>query len=763
MSENSSQSIYHVLAAIRGPEDFRPLLNVGYSLAKANNGSLTILVVRRSEQELEWLKIPQALHDIPIETEFIQDENPANVILRQVRQTSPELLVVGWRGEPPKRGHMLGETLDQVVQRVTCNLAVVKADPTWPDEDFIKKESMKVLVPTAGGPNTPLALNLALGASKKAKVTAIYVMPKSAHATSLKERERWLVETTQPWAGNGRVETKVVQADGILKGVLSQAEKHDVTMLGFSHENIFSQLLFGAVPQQIAVENKGTTILVKEFDGSVGSIARRMWWQATHFLPTLSFDERVDVYKQIRRGARPKIDFFMMIGLASGIAALGLLLNSPAVIIGAMLVAPLMAAIVGIGLGMIHADARLLGLSASATLRGMLLGIGMGLLAGLLLPISEPTAEILSRTRPSLFDLGVALISGLAGAYAICRKEMSASLPGVAIAAALVPPLAVAGIGISWLNWGIAQGALVLFLTNLIAIVAASGAVFFLLGFRPHLNRQGDLQIFGGGLLTSLILLSVMAWVLWVLSVDSFQQAALERAVERVLTEEVHQVITRPTLDSWRIVENEQKDDDTLNLEVQIRASSNPSHQSVVELQNRVANRLRQAGVLQVDQPLALVLIIIPTTALDPFVPPTPTSTPTFTATPTPGPTHTPTHTPPPTPTNTLMPTSTPVPLPTATPSPTPTPTATATPTPTATFTPTFTPTPVLARVANTGGQGLRLRWTPAGPIVTALPEDEVVQILYEREFADGIEWVKVDAGSGRTGWVAAEYLVEIR
>lgn len=754
-------SSYHVLAAIRGEDDFKPLLYLGYLLAKANAGRLTLVIVRLTEQRPDWLEIPALLADVPIETKVIQSEAPAKVILRQVRQLSPELLLVSWRGGPPKRGYLLGSTLDHVLQQATCNLAVVRANPNWPDDAFIRKETMRVLVPTAGGPNTPLAMNLALSTPKQAHICSVYVVPADADEASVAESRRWLQEITQPWANTPGFEIKIIRDDNIIQGVLAQAETRDITMLGFTNENVFSQLLFGAIPQQIAAQNKGPTVLVKQFDGSFGSLTRRVWWQATHFLPTLAFDERVEVYKQIRRGARPKIDFFMMIGLAAGIAALGLLLNSPAVIIGAMLVAPLMAAIVGLGLGMIQADGKLLGLAASATLRGMLLAIGMGLLVGLILPDLEPTNEILSRTAPTLFDLGVALISGLAGAYAICRKEMSASLPGVAIAAALVPPLATVGIGISWLNRDIAQGALILFLTNLVAISAASALVFFLLGFRPKLNRQGRLGVFSGGVLSSAILLLLMGWVLWTLSLDSFTEAARQREIQRALNQEVSHLTGSATLDSWKVLApDDEEAEETLKLEVWIRSGTNPSHNSVVALQNNVAQRLREAGVFGLDQPLELIVLVIHTTALDPFVPPTPTPTATFTSTPTPGPTPT------------ATPTATPTVTPTATPSPTSNPptatatsTATVTPTPTATptATPTFTPTPVLAVVANTGGQGVRLRWTPAGPIAGTLPEGTTLRVLYDRESAEGIEWVKVDAGGGRIGWVAAEYLVEIR
>lgn len=758
MDNATPNSDYHVLVAIRGPDDFRPLLNVGYALAKAHEGRMTIITVHQTGQAQNWLTIHPFFHDIPIEVKVVQHDTPAGAILKQAGKISPNLLILGWHGRPPRRNYMLGSTLDRVLQQARCNLIVIKASPTWPQADFVNKDIIKILAPTAGGPNMPLVMNLALNSTKQSEVTALYILPEDSDGANVAEREAWLAEITAAWADHPRFKTKVIRSDSILKGVLSEAEAYDMMMLGTTNDSIFSQLWFGAIPQQIATEHEGASVLVKQFDGSFGSIARRLWWQSTHFLPSLSRDERIDVYKQVRRGSRPKIDFFMMIGLAAGIAALGLLLNSPAVIIGAMLVAPLMAAIMGLGLGMIQADTMLLRLAASATVRGMLLAIAMGILVGLILPESEPTAEILSRARPSLFDLGVALVSGFAGAYALCRKDVSSSLPGVAIAAALVPPLATVGIGLSWQQLEIAQGALVLFLTNLISISAASGLVFFLLGFRPKITRRGRTHVFGGGVLSSTILLLLMAWILWTFSVESFNQTHLERTINRVLTTEVGELAPRATLDHWEFLDSDEGDN-SLRLEVQVRTTVAPSYSDVVDLQNRVGNALQEAGVLQPNQPLALVLIVIPTTALDPLVPPTPTATATFTATPTPGPTHTSTPTPTPTTTLTRTPTATinPTDTPTATPTLTPTPTHTATPTPT------FTPTPLSAVVANTLGQGVKLRWTPAGPIAGALPEGALVQILYERDVVDGIEWVKILDPAGRAAWVASEYLVTLR
>ena len=128
--------------------------------------------------------------------------------------------------------------------------------------------------------------------------------------------------------------------------------------------------------------------------------------------------------------------------------------------------------------------------------RSLLLGVGLALtcatLMTWLIPLWSINDQIAARLSPTLLDLGVAIISGVAGAYAHSRAEVAKSLAGVAIAVALVPPLAVAGIGIGWFDWSVFWGAFLLFLTNLAGIVLAAALTFMVLGFSPFkLARRG--------------------------------------------------------------------------------------------------------------------------------------------------------------------------------------------------------------------------------------------------------------------------------
>jgi uncharacterized hydrophobic protein (TIGR00271 family) len=191
-------------------------------------------------------------------------------------------------------------------------------------------------------------------------------------------------------------------------------------------------------------------------------------------------------------------NYWLEIIFSAGIATFGLILNSPAVIIGAMLISPLMSPIMATGLALAAGDLYLT-LKAIANLAASIsLAIAFSALIVWLLPFHSATPEILARINPTLLDLGVAIFSGLAGSVAVCRfggSEAVATLPGVAIAVALMPPLCTVGFGLgSGANNRIMGGAGLLFLTNLVAIVASAFAVFLLVGMDSPEVRSATVQ-----------------------------------------------------------------------------------------------------------------------------------------------------------------------------------------------------------------------------------------------------------------------------
>lgn len=179
------------------------------------------------------------------------------------------------------------------------------------------------------------------------------------------------------------------------------------------------------------------------------------------------------------------LSYWLEIFLSARVATFGLVESSPAVIIGAMLISPLMGPIMATGLAL-AAGHLYLGIKAVTNLlASTAASIAFSALLVWLLPFHSATSEIVSRTNPNLLDLGIALFSGLAGSVVVCRGggDGVTALPGVAIAVALMPPLCVMGFGLgSGPNLEIIGGAGLLFVTNLVAIVASAFLVFLLVG-----------------------------------------------------------------------------------------------------------------------------------------------------------------------------------------------------------------------------------------------------------------------------------------
>lgn len=178
--------------------------------------------------------------------------------------------------------------------------------------------------------------------------------------------------------------------------------------------------------------------------------------------------------------------------MSAGIAVLGLLLSSPAVVIGAMLISPLMGPILGLGFALATFDSDEIRRSGAALALGIVLAVLFTAAVVMLSPLQNVTDEIAARTRPNLFDLMVALFSALAGTYAMVRGR-EGTIVGVAIATALMPPLAVMGYGLATLNTTVLGGAALLFVTNLMTIAFAAAVLARLYGFGSHLSPQHTL------------------------------------------------------------------------------------------------------------------------------------------------------------------------------------------------------------------------------------------------------------------------------
>ena len=444
-------------------------------------------------------------------------------------------------------------------------------------------------------------------------------------------------------------------------------------------------------------------------------------------------EERRAILEQLTPTASPGFDFFFLVVLSGTIATLGLITNSPAVIIGAMLVAPLMSPIIAIGLASITGSSALLRSASSALVRGAFLAIILSTLVTLFnqklpfISMQELPSEVLARIRPSPLDLTIALAGGMAAAYALTRPNLSAALPGVAIATALMPPLCTVGIGLAIGRWEVAGGALLLFLTNAIAIAFAATLVFFGRGFsasltptEPRLPRS---------LVYSALLTAVLLIPLTYYSTRFFQEASDNRTFNDVVAREVQKI-------GIELVEFKvDRTNGTIDLSLTIRTNTALNYSQVVNLQQAIVTGLGQPVSLKVNQIIA--------EQLDPLIPPTVTPTLTPTSTATPGP----------------SPTATPPPTRTATVTPTVTLTATSTPTLVPTSTPTAIPTSAAGQVQFGAFSGLFLYQSPGGPVIGLLSIGQPLTVLYPRQILNGLVWAQVVDRDGRAGWVLEVYV----
>ncbi|MDQ2766982.1 MAG: TIGR00341 family protein [Gemmatimonadota bacterium] len=200
----------------------------------------------------------------------------------------------------------------------------------------------------------------------------------------------------------------------------------------------------------------------------------------------LSANDRREIFDELANSATDTgWAYWMVLVLAGAIALLGLALNSAAVVIGAMLIAPLLAPVLGLALSLAVGDGRLAVQTAVAVLGSTLAVVAIAALITVLLPFHEMTPEILGRTKPTTLDLAIALFSGVAGAIVRVARgnRLAAALPGVAVSVALVPPLAVAGFGIgSGFDWPVIRGSLLLYGANLAGIVMSAMIVLLFAG-----------------------------------------------------------------------------------------------------------------------------------------------------------------------------------------------------------------------------------------------------------------------------------------
>ncbi len=320
-----------------------------------------------------------------------------------------------------------------------------------------------------------------------AELTALYVEPDVGELAPEVGQRIVRRAVTRTLGSAKDTECRVAIGESVRQTIVEVAKESefDLIVLGANRLGYQRRWLKSSISDWVLAQPTDATVLVVRpaIPFAHRMTARvRLWME--RIVPQLDREARVSLFERIQSSSRWDFDFIALICLSTIIASLGLIQNSGAVVIGAMLVAPLMTPLVGAGLALVQGNRIFIWNAFATVLRGFLLAFGLAFLLGLFVPGLQESREMLSRGSPNLLDFAIALISGIAASYALGRPNLYSALPGVAIAAALVPPVATAGMALALGNIGLACGALLLFATNIVAIVLGTDASLYAVGIR---------------------------------------------------------------------------------------------------------------------------------------------------------------------------------------------------------------------------------------------------------------------------------------
>lgn len=356
-----------------------------------------------------------------------------------------------------------------------------------------KDHALKILIPASGSSESHSALDLLKRFHEDHKVSLLHSVSDGAEQV-MQAGYLLLNSISQKFSLEHLQPNLIVRpSESIQKALMEEIrEGYHLVIAGSSNTAFVDRLLYKSLDEELFLHSQGSAILLVHTRSSNQKNRNLLdeWLIAT--VPQLDREQRIQLHQHLLQGTVSSYDFISLIVLSTGIAALGLIQNSVAIIIGAMLVAPLMTPMLGAGLAIVQGNLMLIRAAAVSIGVGFCLSLLLGYCIGFMIPSQSLSAEILARTEPNILDLFVALFSGIAAAYSTARPGLMGALPGVAIAAALVPPITSAGIALASGQASEAFGAVSLFGINLVLIILASASTLYCMGIRPVSNESNQ-------------------------------------------------------------------------------------------------------------------------------------------------------------------------------------------------------------------------------------------------------------------------------
>jgi len=423
--------------------------------------------------------------ELPVKLITVRSEHTHYEIEKELEEHSTTTLILP-RDAQLKAGSSESQLHDHLVGKVPCEIILLTPG------DHEVGRCREIVTPVGEGPHSASCLRMAndLATAGNANLVALHVEPE-IDETARQAAEHILGKTVDRALGKnqGLVEKRVELANNVIQGINQTIGSNtDLIILGLKRSGLSKRFNSQGIAEKLIQSKPGPSIAVVQSAIPIASrLGRRVDELFCGVVPQLPREERVGLVERVQRSSQWDFDFVMLICMSTIIAAGGLIQNSPAVVIGAMLVAPLMTPLLGAGLAIVQGNMVLFQNTLYTVFRGFVLAYAIGFLVAMIASLFlkvELTDELWARGNPTILDIAVAMVGGIAAAYASGRPNLISALPGVAIAAALVPPIATSGIAIWMGEFGLAFRSALLFLTNIVAIIVGTALAFRATGIR---------------------------------------------------------------------------------------------------------------------------------------------------------------------------------------------------------------------------------------------------------------------------------------
>ena len=492
-AESLAEEAYYahtVLVPLGRPDTAIEMLRIAADMVHPTEGLVIALVIALGDMEsankltenarqiLNTFQVTAPDQHIELVTEMAISVSRG--ILDVARERNADVILLGLQSGAQGRVK-LGTVVENVIATAPCGVLIYRS--------AMNTNFKRVLVPVNGSLPSTHAVELAVSFARQNDIP--FQQAHTHHGYQYNPYHEVAINQYEAQLPN-RLHLPKLMVSGPQPSaqILERLQPDDLLVLGFSQRTDFERRITNDLSNQLLNKSPGPVILISQIEwhsGFRGLIEHGI----ARLNPQLTLVEQNELIWSAQKSSNSTLDYIIMIVLSAGLATLGLLTNSVAVIIGAMLVAPLMTPLSSFSTGMATGILSLTRRASVSLFHGVALALLISIIMGLVLPFENPTSEMLARGSPNLLDGAIALVSGLVAAYATARKGIPAALAGVAIAAALMPPICTIGLGIALSDWSLAIGASLLFLANIAFIIASQYITFLWMGMHPKEDREG--------------------------------------------------------------------------------------------------------------------------------------------------------------------------------------------------------------------------------------------------------------------------------